>query len=52
MNLLRGKLTYLLAGFAVLWSITGWLFGWIEGDKAMEILWIGLTAFGIRRAIQ
>lgn len=51
MNLLKGKLTYILAATAVVWGVIGYLSGWIEGVQAMEVIWLGLTAFGIRRAI-
>ena len=51
MNFLKGKLTYLLAVTAVLWGVTGYLMGWTDGDTAMKVIWIGLAAFGLRRAV-
>lgn len=52
MNLFRGHLTYGLALLAIVWGIIGYLANWIDGVKAMEVIWIGLAAFGLRRAIQ
>ena len=51
MDILKGKLTYLMAASAIVWGVLGFLMGWIEGEQAMGVIWIGLTAFGIRRAI-
>lgn len=51
MNIYKGKLTYSLAGIAVVVGIGGWIGGWIEAERALEIVWMGLAAFGIRRAL-
>lgn len=49
-NILKGKLTYILAALAVLGGAAGWLLGYIETEQAVAMMWAGLTAFGIRRA--
>lgn len=51
MLILKGKLTYILASVAILWGVTGFLTGWSDGETSMNAIWIGLTAFGIRRAM-
>ena len=51
LNLFKGKLTYGLSALAVVWGLVGWQMGWIDQSRALEVIWIGLTAFGIRRAI-
>mgnify|MGYP001574829660 CR=1 FL=1 len=51
MNFLKGKLTYLLAVSAVSWGVTGYLMGWTDVDTAMKVIWVGLDAFGLRRAV-
>lgn len=50
--MLKGKLTYILAGVAILWGAVGYLFNWTDGHTAIEIVWTGLTAFGLRRAVK
>ena len=52
MNILKGKLTYILAGLAILGAIAGYLMGTLDQKTATEMIWAGLTVFGIRRAIQ
>lgn len=49
--LLKGKLTYLMAAVAILWGAVGLWQGWVDQTTAYEIIWGGLTVFGIRRAI-
>ena len=51
MNLLKGKLTYTLAAVAVVWGIVGLVFNWLETSTAVETIWVGLAAFGVRRAL-
>lgn len=52
MSILKGKLTYLLSGIAVLFGLASLATGqFVEQDKAIEIVWTGLAVFGIRRAI-
>lgn len=50
--MLKGKLTYTLAIIAILWGIIGWIFGWLEPERALEIIWVGLAVFGVRRSIK
>ena len=47
----KGKLTYTLAGIAVAYGLFGLLAGLIDNQTAVSIIWYGLTAFGLRRAI-
>ena len=51
MNILKGKLTYLMALLAILWGVTGYLMNWVSGGTALQVIWGGLTVFGLRRAI-
>ena len=51
MNLLKGKLSYILASLAIVGAFAGYFLGWIEQAQAVEILWAGLALFGVRRAI-
>ena len=48
---MRGYLTYALAALAVAWGIVGFLMDWTDGTGAMNAIWAGLTAFGVRRAV-
>jgi len=52
MNFFKGYLTYTLALIAILWGIIGWIFEWIAPEIALNTIWIGLAAFGIRRALK
>lgn len=45
----KGKLTYTLASIAVAWGVIGLIFGWADTQTAMQAIWAGLAAFGIRR---
>ena len=49
--MLKGKLTYTLSVLAILGAIAGYLQGSLDSKAALEMLWVGLAAFGIRRAI-
>lgn len=51
MNLLKGKLTYLLAGLAVITGLLGLVFQTMDMETATAVIWSGLVVFGIRRAI-
>jgi membrane protein implicated in regulation of membrane protease activity len=48
---MSGYLTYSLAVAAILWGVTGFLFGWTDTQTAMQAIWSGLAAFGLRRAV-
>lgn len=47
----KGKLTYGLSALAIAYGIFGFLGGYISESQALEIIWMGLAVFGIRRAI-
>jgi len=47
----KGKLTYSLAVLAVLYGLVGMVTGLLDTPEGLRIIWIGLAAFGIRRAI-
>ena len=49
---MKGYLTYALAFLAIVWGVVGGLFGWVEWATALPVIWTGLAAFGIRRAIK
>ena len=50
-KIFKGKLSYTLSFFAILWAVAGYLFFGLDGKIALEILWAGLAVFGLRRAI-
>jgi len=52
MNLGKGYLTYTLAIGAVVWAVAGFAFGWVDQATAVNVAWVGLSAFGLRRAIK
>lgn len=47
----KGKVTYTLAAVAVVWGLIGAGLGYISWDEAQKIVWAGLVAFGLRRAV-
>ena len=49
--MLQGKLTFILAALAILGGVSGYILGYTEGEQAIQMVWAGLAAFGIRRAI-
>lgn len=51
MKFLKGKLTYILAVLSIAYGIFGFLMGYMDGEQAMMVIWTGLAAFGIRRAL-
>lgn len=48
---MKGRLTYALAVIAILWGVVGYVFGWADGTQSLNAIWVGLAAFGIRRAV-
>lgn len=52
MELLKGKLTYLVAAATVVWAIAGLVLGTLDGQTATTLVLAGLGTFGIRRAIK
>ena len=51
LNIGKGKLSYTLALIAIVWGIVGLMFGWVEVEIAIGIIYAGLAVFGIRRAL-
>lgn len=51
LNILKGKLTYLMAAIAIIYGIYALSTGSISQAAGWEIIWSGLVIFGIRRAI-
>lgn len=47
----KGKLSYTLAGIAVIWGVYGFFAGLIDGQTASQAIFAGLAVFGIRRAV-
>lgn len=50
-TLLKGRLTYVTATFAVLYSLVGLVFGFGESDTNLNMLVTGLGLYGLRRAL-
>lgn len=51
LNFLSGKKTYLLAALGIIYAVSGFLTGNIEGQAALELIWAALTASTIRAGI-
>lgn len=51
MNILKGKLSYILAALAIVGAVAGYLLGIMPAEQAIAVAWSGLALFGIRRAI-
>ena len=52
MNILSGKLTYIMAAMAVIFGLYNVVTQqFVETQMAWTMVWSGLTVFGIRRAI-
>ena len=51
MTLFKGKLTYTLAGLAIVLGVVGYITGKVDQGTALEFVWAGLSLFGLRRAI-
>lgn len=50
--MLQGKLSYTLATIAVLFGVMSLVSGlFVTNSQALEIIWAGLSVFGLRRAI-
>ena len=47
----KGKMTYVLSSLAIAYGIIGFVRNDFDQSHALEIIWGGLAAFGIRRAI-
>ncbi len=51
MDILKGKLSYILAAFAITGAVAGYLLGTVDQETAVKMIWAGLVVFGIRRAL-
>lgn len=51
MTFLKGKFTYIMAGVAVLYGAYAYSSGMLDHETSLQIIWAGLTVFGVRRAI-
>lgn len=51
LSVLKDKLTYSMAVVAVAFGLYGLVSGVVDATVATEWLWLGLTAFGVRRAL-
>jgi len=51
MNIAKGKLSYILAGLAIVGGIASLIGGLTDQQTAVAMIWGGLTVFGIRRAL-
>lgn len=49
---MKGYLTYTLSALAILGAGAGYLMSWVSAEDALKVLWAGLTAFGLGRAIK
>lgn len=49
--MLTGYKTYILAVVAVLYALFGVFQGWMSGEQALQIIWTGLAAAGLRSGI-
>jgi len=47
----EGKKAYLLGILGIVWSITGWILGYLEPTAAQGILWASLTSMAIRAGV-
>lgn len=51
MDLLKGKLTYIVSTITIVWAVTGFFLGTLEPEVAGTLVLGGLSVFGIRRAL-
>lgn len=49
--MLKGKLTYLVAGVTALWAIVGYFLGNLDASTTGAMILTALGTFGVRRAI-
>ena len=47
---LKGKKSYILGLFAVLYGVSGYYIGQLDSNTALQFVWGGLTAMAIRAA--
>lgn len=50
-TILKGKLTYIVAGITAVWAITGFFIGQLDAEAAGTMVLAALGTFGIRRAL-
>ena len=51
MNILKGKLTYIMAAVSILYGVLGFFTEQVGQVAAVNAIWLGLAVFGVRRAI-
>lgn len=51
MDILKGKLTYIVAAITGLWAVVGFFLGQLDATQAGGMVLAALATFGIRRAI-
>ena len=51
MNILKGKLSYILASLAIIGGIASLIGGFADQQIAVAMIWSGLAVFGIRQAL-
>ena len=47
----KGKLTYTMAGLAIVAGVVGYSTGHLDRVEALQFVWAGFTVFGVRRSI-
>jgi len=50
--MLNGKKTYVVSILGIIWSVLGWIFGWVEPTNAVNLIFGFLTAMGLRHGIK
>jgi len=48
---LEGYKTYITSGATIGFAVLGWILGYLEPDRAIELIFIGLGMVGIRHGI-
>lgn len=51
MNIFRGKKSYALAVIAIVYAITGFISGHIDGQTAIDMVWTALAVVGLRSGV-
>ena len=50
-DFLKGRKTYILGIFAILYGISGYYIGQLDSNTALQFIWGGLTSMAIRAGI-
>ncbi len=51
LSFLSGKKTYILAGVAIIYAVTGYFLGHTDANTTMGMVWAALTAAALRGGI-